>query len=60
MLKPSSIGLGSFGINAIRENSRVKYRGFSVLLVCALIRDEILREFRSQENFTGEFPEICW
>ena len=41
--------------------NHVQNTGFlSVLLVCTLIQDEILREFWSQENFAGEFPEIYW
>ena len=31
-----------------------------MLLVCALIWDEILHEFQLQKIFTVEIPGICW
>ena len=59
-LSPLVEVLGRFGINGLREKSCVKYWAISLLPVCTLIQEVILREFWSQKTFTGKFPGICW
>ena len=55
----ASLGGSAPGVvDGILSKITCKILGF--LVCCALIRDEILREFRSRENFTREFPEIYW
>ena len=60
MLKSSSIGLGSFGINMLHEKSRVKYRFFMCATGMCIDTDgmRFSMNFGHKKSLPGNFLEF--